>query len=300
VRPDVGVHPDRHRGQRPHVDLHVEVAGVGENGAVPHHPQVLAGDHVGRSRRGDEYLAQRSGVGQWQHEEPAQHRVERPHRVNLSDHHPRPKRPGRLGDAGPAGAEPRHHHGLSCQQSPAGAEQPVDDRLGGAVPVIHQPGHGGLAGRDHRKRQRAVGRHPAQPEHAGRRPLAPAADPVKRRRQRPRVQRGHEVTAVIDDQIGAGGLIGPEREPDVLVVGVPVDSGLGEDLDPVPRRERGRDVVLGGERVGGRQPDGRAAGPQCADKHRGLRRHVQASGNGQAVERALRPEPRGQRGQQRH
>ena len=298
VRADIGLHADRQGGQRPHVDLDVEVAGVGEDGAVPHHRQVLAGDHVGGAGRGDEHLADRGRVGQRQHQEAAQHRVERPHRVNLGDHHPRAQGAGGLGDADPAGAEPGHHHGLARQQDPAGAQQPVDDRLSGAVPVVHQPGDGRVAGRDDRERERAVGRHPAQPEHAGRRPLAPSAHPVERRRQRSRVQGGDQVTAVVEDQVGAvgvacaAGCVGAERERDVLVVRVPVHPGPGEDLHPVAGPERGGDVVLGGERVGRRQPDQRAAGPQRAHEHRRLRRHVQAGGDGHAVERALRAEPR--------
>ena len=96
-------------------------------------------------------------------------------------------------------------------------------------------------------------------------PSHPPAHPAERGRLRPRVQRGHEVAAVVDDEVGAAPRpVGAERELDVLVVGVPVHPGLGEDLDPVPGRERGGDVVLGGERVGRRQPDRRAAGPQRA------------------------------------
>ena len=40
VRPHVLVHRDGEPGQRPHVDLHVEVPGVGQDRAVAHHGEV--------------------------------------------------------------------------------------------------------------------------------------------------------------------------------------------------------------------------------------------------------------------
>ena len=106
------------------------------------------------------------------------------------------------------------------------------------------------------KASAAVGGHPAQPEHAGRRPLAAAAHHGEQRRALG-VQGADQVAAVVEDQVGAGPG-GVERLLDVLVVGVPVHPGLGEDRDAVVRVERGGDVVLGGQRVGRRErPPGR-------------------------------------------
>jgi hypothetical protein len=46
VRPHAGAHRDGEAFQRAHVDLHVEVPRVGQDGAVAHLAQVPGGDHV--------------------------------------------------------------------------------------------------------------------------------------------------------------------------------------------------------------------------------------------------------------
>ena len=149
--------------------------------------------------------------------------------------------------------------------------------------VVHQPLDGRVAGRDHREGERAFGRHPAQPQHAGGGALAAAATPGQHVRPL-RVQRVHQVTAVVDDQVRA---VRAQRERDVLVVGLPVDPGAGEDLNAVPGGERGGDVVLGGQRVGRRQRHAGPAGPEDPGQHGRLRRHVQASRDEHPVERPL-------------
>ncbi len=101
----------------------------------------------------------------------------------------------------------------------------------------------------------------------------PPLTPVSRA-GRPRVQRVDQVAAVVDDQVRACGLV--QGPLDVPVVAAPVHPGPGEDRDPVPVRQRRRDVVLGGQRVGGGQRDGRAARLQQPHQHRGLGRDVQA------------------------
>jgi hypothetical protein len=62
------------------------------------------------------------------------------------------------------------------------------------------------------------------------------------------VQGLDQVAAVVDDEVRLGLVQG---QLDVPVVTLAVDAGPGEDRDPVPARERRRDVVLGGQRVGG-------------------------------------------------
>ena len=47
VRAQVPLYRDGQVGQGPHVDLDVEVAGVGQDGPVPHHGQVLGPDDLG-------------------------------------------------------------------------------------------------------------------------------------------------------------------------------------------------------------------------------------------------------------
>jgi hypothetical protein len=226
VRPHIGL--DRHRQgfEAPHVDLHVEVPGVGEYGAVPHHRHVLGRDHVSGTGRGDEYLAERRGLGERQGAESAQHRVERADRVHLADQHVRAKAAGAFGNPAAAGAEARDHHHFAGQQDAGGAEQPVDDGLPRAVPVVKQSLHRRVAGRDHREGERALRGHPAQPQHPGGGAFAAA----ERHPRRVGHENIHQVTAIVDDQVRA---VSADREPDVLVIGGPVDAGPRVHRDPV-------------------------------------------------------------------
>ncbi len=291
MRPHALVHRGGEAFQRAHVDLHVEVPGVGQDGAVPHHRDVRRGDHVHRAGRGDEHLAERGGLRHGQHPETAQRGVQRPDRVDLGDDDPGAETQGSFGYAAAAGAEPRHHHDLARQQRVRGPQDAVDHRLPGPAGALDQALGRGVVGGDDREGQRALGRHPAQPDHAGGGRLAAAPDLLQQRR-RPGVQRVDQVTAVVDDQVWAFGPLGPlgplgQGLLDVLVVGLPVHPGPGEDGDPVPVRQRRGDVVLGGQRVGRGQGHVRSARAQQPDQHRRLRRDVQAGRYPKPVEGPL-------------
>jgi hypothetical protein len=69
VRPHAAIGSDGEVCQRPHVDLGVEVPGVGQDGAVFHGLEVVGRDHVAGSGHGDEYLAERRRLGHRQHPE---------------------------------------------------------------------------------------------------------------------------------------------------------------------------------------------------------------------------------------
>ena len=301
MRPHVLVHRGGEAFQRAHVDLHVEVPGVGQDGAVPHQRDVRRGDHVHRAGRGDEHLAERGGLRHGQHPETAQRGVQRPDRVDLGDDDPGAETQGPLGYAPAAGPEPRHHHGLARQQRVRGPQDAVDHRLPGPAGALDQALGRGVVGGDDREGQRALGRHPAQPDHAGGGRLAAAPDLLQQRR-RPGVQRVDQVTAVVDDQVWAFGAFGSLGQGllDVPIVGLPVHPGPGEDGDPVPVRQRRGDVVLRGQRVGRGQGHVRSAGAQQPDQHRRLRRDVQAGRYPEPVEGPLVGKAPHEAGQQRH
>ena len=115
------------------------------------------------------------------------------------------------------------------------------------------------------------------------------------------MQRVDQVAAVVDDQFRPG--VRPsvlQRRLDVAVVALAVDPGAGEDRDAVVDGEGGGDVVLGGQRVGRGQGDGRAARLQQPDQHGGLGRDVQAGGDAEPVEGPVPAEPLVQGGEQGH
>ena len=299
VRPYALTDRDRRGTERPDVDLGIEMSCVGEDRPVPHHLEVLRGDDRDRAGRSHEDLPQWRRVRHRQHPEPAQGRVQRPHRIHLGhdDLRAQAGRPGRY--PCPAGAEPGDHHGLAGQQGVRGTQDAVDHRLAGAAGVVeHALGRRVVRG-DHREGQRTVCGHPAQPDHPGRRRLAATAHAVDRaanQRRRGRVQRVHQVTAVVHDQVRTI----PECRGDMPVVPGPVHPGPGEHLDAVVERKGESDVVLGGQRIRCRQRHPCPAGPQQPDQHRGLRGHMQAGRDEKSRERLLRGEPGQQAGHERH
>jgi hypothetical protein len=295
VRPDVLAHRDGSRGQGPDVDLHVEVPRVGQDGAVAHRRDVLRADHVARSCHGDEDLADRRSGRHGQHAEAAHRRVEGPDRIDLGDDHLGPQAARALGHAAAAGPEPGHDHGLARQQRIRGAQDAVDDGLPGPAGPLDQALGRRVVRGDDREGERALGGHPAQPDHAGGGRLAAAPDLAQKSR-RLGVQRVHQVAAVVDDEIGPC----VQGSFDVAVVAAPVHPGPGEDRGAVVYGERRRDVVLGRQRVGRGQRHCRTARPQQPHHHRGLRGDVQAGRDGQPLERPLGGESLPEAGHQRH
>ncbi len=149
--------------------------------------------------------------------------------------------------------------------------------------------------RDHRERERAVGLHRLQPDHAGRRLLHPGDD-VAELLAAGRVEDADHVGAVVHRQLR----LVVDRGLDVLVVGVVVLALDREDGDAVLLDERRRGVVLRRERVRGAEHDVGAARLERAHQVRGLGRDVQARGDAVPGERLLGREALADRGQHRH
>ena len=233
-----------------------------------------------------------------QHAEAVQRRLQGPDRIDLGDDDVGAQAAGPFGHAPAAGAEPGHHHGLARQQRVGGPQDAVESRLPGPAGAFDQAPDRGVVRRDDREGQRALGGHPAQPQHAGGGRLAAAPDGGQQVR-RLGVQRVDQVPAVVQDQVGPVRAMA-QGQFDVPVVAPPVHPGPGEDRDPVPDGQRRGDVVLGGQRVGRGQRHRRAARAQQPHQHRGLRGDVQAGRDGQARERLLRGEAPHEAGHQRH
>ena len=153
----------------------------------------------------------------------------------------------------------------------------------------------GLVDRHDREAQRAVGGHRLEPDDAGRRLLGAGEDLPDLVRALA-VKERHEVAAVVhrDLRPRIGDLV------QVLVVGVAVLAAAGERRDPVLGDERGRDVVLRGQRVRGREVDLRATRGKGPHEVRGLRRDVEARPDPQALERAISLEALADEAQDRH
>jgi hypothetical protein len=298
VRPHVLVYGHGLHGQGPDVDLDVEVPRVGQDGAVPHHRNVLGADHVARSGHGDEHLAERRGLRHGQHAEAAQRRVQGPDRVDLGDDDLGAEATGVFGHAAAAGPEPGHDHRLARQQRVGGPHNAVDGGLPGPAGALDQALDRRVVRRYDREGERAFCGHLAQPDHAGGGRLAAAPDAFQVRGGLG-VQGVHQVAAVVDDQIRPVRVRG-QRGLDVAVVAAAVHPGPGEDRGPVVYGQRRRDVVLGGQRVGRGQRHRRAARPQQPHHHGGLGGDVQAGRDGQPLERPLVGEPLHEAGHQGH
>jgi hypothetical protein len=161
-------------------------------------------------------------------------------------------------------------------------QDPVEGALARPVAIVEEMLGLGLVDRDDREAEGAVGGHRPQPDHAGRGLLGAGQDLLHLCWPRA-VQERDEVAAVIHGQLWMG--VGDRFE--VRVVGVSVLAASRVDGDPVLRDERGRDVVLGRERVAGREDDLGAAGLERAHQVGRLGRDVQARADAQSFERPV-------------
>jgi hypothetical protein len=195
-----------------------------------------------------------------------------PHGIDLTDDDARahPTRPRRDAPAAPAVAG--YHEGRGGQQDVCRTEDAVQRILAGPVAVVEHPLGGRVVQADHREAQAAFAGQRAHPNHAGGGLLDPGHG---RADLRSLVEHSDQVGAVVHDEVRVGcqdGLQVPLVGRKILTV-----PGLHGDL--LIGDQRGADVVLGRERVGGAEGDLGAAGPQRAEQDCRLGGDVERGGD---------------------
>ncbi len=148
---------------------------------------------------------------------------------------------------------------------------------------------------DDRVAQRAVGRHGSETDHAGGGLLGPA-DHMLDHLGEVRMDATDHIRAVIHGDLR----FMSDRGVDVRVVGLGVLALDRVGADAVVLHERGRDIILRGERVARAQHDVGATSGQRAHEVRGLGGHVQARRHAHSIERLLPLEALADARQYRH
>ena len=281
--------------QRTELELVVEVAGVGEDRAVGHQPEVLAAPDVEVARAADEELADPRRIGRVHDPEAVHGRLEAADRVDLADHDVRPHPVRARRDAPPDPAVSADDDRLAGEEDVRRPQHAIDGALAGAVSVVEQVLGQRLVDRHHRVCQLARVRHGTQPDDARRRLLGAADDPVEQLTSAG-VELVHQVSAIVHGDLR----LMVQRRADVRVVGVAVLALDRVRWYPVVRHQGGRHVVLGRERV--RRAEDRIGSALGQGPHQvgRLGGDVQAGADAPALERALGGESLADPGKHRH
>src|SRR5512143_2230787 len=157
-----------HLVERLEVDLDVEVAGVADDGAVLHHPEVLLADHLDVAGHGNEDVADPGGFGHGHHLVAVHYRLDGLQRVDLGHDHVRAHSLGAHGEAPSAPAIACDHKYRAGDETVRGADHAVDGRLARSVPVVEEVLGLGIVHRYDRVLEHASIGHAAEPDHARR------------------------------------------------------------------------------------------------------------------------------------
>ena len=238
------------RAQRGEVELGVEMAGVGHDRAVAHRLEVLAPEDVDVAGRGDEQLAPGGRLAGGHHREAVHQRLERADRVDLDDRDVRAV-------AGHPGGDPLADPAVAGDddlapgdQDVGRAQDAVERALAGPVAVVEEVLGLGLVDRDDREPERpsaAIARRRMTPVVVSSVPAWISAT-WSGRSVWSRFTRSQPSSIVSCGCVSA-------TDAKVRVVGVVVLAAPGERGDAVLGDERGRDVVLGRQRVARREHD---------------------------------------------
>ena len=246
----------------------------------------MAVDDVDVARQGDEDVADLRRVGHGHHAEAVHHRFQRGQRVDFRHDHLRAHAARAARDAAPAPSIARAHDGLPSPKDVRRARDAVQRALPRAVAIVEHVLRVRFVHRDDRVLELALRRQRAQP-HDARRRLLGAADDADEQVRAVLVQPRHDVRAVVHRALR----LVVQHRVDVPVVRLVVLALDGERRDAVLGDQRRSHIVLRTQRVRGAERDVGAAVPQRDHQVRRFRRHVQARGDAQPVQRLLFREP---------
>ena len=228
------------------VDLIVEVAGVRHDNAVLQSVEVAAVDDVDAAGCRDDDVGDLRGFGH-RHDSVAFHDgLERPSRVDLGHDDVRSHAacPHRQTAATPA--EPSDHEAASCQQDVGRPDHAIDGALAGPVAIVEKVLGLRFVDRDDRIAEDALLGHALEADDAGG-CLFGAAQDLSELVGLSGVEDGHQVCAIVH------GDVRPARQGglDVAVVSLLVLALDREGVDAIFTGQRGRDIVLSRQGVGG-------------------------------------------------
>ena len=135
------------------VHLHVEVAAVGDDGAVLHLLEVQLRQDRRVAGDGAEEVADLRRLRRGHHPEAVHGGFQRLERIDLGDDHVGAHALGAHGETAAAPAVPQHHEDASREQAVGGADDAVDGALAGAVAVVEHVLGERVVDADHRKGQ---------------------------------------------------------------------------------------------------------------------------------------------------
>ncbi len=267
--------------KRRYIDLDVEMAGVGQDGAVLHDGEISGVDDVLIAGDGDEDIADFGGVAHRHDGEAVHDRFQRPNRFYLCDDDIGAHAAGAQGDAVAAPAVAGDDDFLAGPQDIGGPGDAVKGALAGAVAVIEEVLGLGVVDGDDRVFQRPGGGHGPETDDACRRLLG-AADDFTQQLGALGMQNSHQVGAVVHGQLR----LDVEGGHDMFVIGLIILALDGVGGNAVYGQRRG-DVVLGGQRIGAAQHQVGAAGFQSKARLAVSDGDMETGGDADALERLL-------------
>ena len=249
-------------GQGVDVDLHVEVAGIGEDGAVLHDLEMLFPEDVDVAGEGAEDVADLGGLGHGQDFVAVHEGLQALQGIDLGDDDPGAHAPGPHGQTAAAPAVARHHEDVAGHQAVGGPQDAVQGALAGAVAVVEEILGHGVVDRDDGVFQHPVLGHGLEADDAGGGLLGAGEDP----REQLLALGMHgkdDIGAVVHGHLGfdVQGLV------EVAVVGVAVFALDGEGGDAFMLGQVGGHVVLGAQGIGGADVHRGPAGLQGGRQH---------------------------------
>ena len=264
------------------VDLAVEVTGVADDGAILHVLERRSIDDVEVTRHGDPHIGVLGSLGTRHHAIALHVRLESLERVDFADNDAHAHASGTLRQATAAEAVTAHHEGASRKQAIGRAHDAVERGLARAVAIIEEVLGVGVVDVERGVLERAGCGHGCQADDTGRRLLGAADDVLE------------GVLAIAVDAIAEVGTVvhrdlrlGIDDGVEVLVVCLGVLTTACIDLCAVVLDERGRRVVLGGERIARAQRNLGTAFDHRAYEIGGLGGHVQTRTDADSLEGTL-------------